>query len=58
MGKFVIADESANGTYLRVPGRAEIYLHREEFILLGRGSIGLGQSLAEAGDAAIAFEVQ
>jgi class 3 adenylate cyclase len=58
MGKFVIADESANGTYLRVPGRAEIYLHREEFILLGRGSIGLGQSLAEVGDAAITFEVQ
>jgi len=57
-GKFVIADESANGTYLRVPHRAEIYLHREEFVLLGRGSISLGQSLAEAGDEAILFEVE
>jgi adenylate cyclase len=56
-GKFVIADESANGTYLRVRHRAEIYLHREEFILLGRGSIGLGQSVAEIGDDAISFEV-
>ena len=56
-GKFVIADESANGTYLRVPHRAEVYLHREEFILLGRGSISLGQSVAEVGDDAILFEV-
>lgn len=56
-GKFVIADESANGTYLRVPGRREIYLHREEFVLLGRGSIGLGRSVAEIGDDAILFEV-
>jgi adenylate cyclase len=56
-GKFVIADESANGTYLRVQHRAEVYLHREEFILLGRGSIGLGQSVDEVGDDAISFEV-
>jgi class 3 adenylate cyclase len=57
-GKFVIADESANGTYLRVHHRAEIYLHREEFILLGRGSIGLGQTVSEIGDDAISFEVE
>jgi len=56
-GKFVIADESANGTYLRLQQRAEIHLHREEFILLGRGAIGLGQSVAEIGDDAISFEV-
>jgi len=56
-GKFVIADESANGTYLRAQQRTEIYLHREEYVLLGRGSIGLGQSVAEAGDDAISFEV-
>ena len=56
-GKFVIADQSANGTYVRVQQRAEVQLNREEFILLGRGSIGLGQSVAEAGDDAIAFEI-
>lgn len=57
-GKFVIADQSANGTYLSVQQRAEIHLHREEFILLGRGRIGLGQSVAEIGDDAISFEVE
>lgn len=56
-GKFVIADQSANGTYLSVQQRAEIHLHREEFILLGRGRIGLGQSVAEIGDDAISFEI-
>ncbi|HLX79899.1 MAG TPA: adenylate/guanylate cyclase domain-containing protein [Burkholderiales bacterium] len=57
-GKFVVVDQSANGTFVRVQQRAEIQLNREEFILLGRGSIGLGQSVAEAGEDAIAFEFE
>jgi class 3 adenylate cyclase len=56
-GKFVVADQSANGSYVRMQHRAEIHLHREEFILLGRGSIGLGQSLEEIGEDAISFEI-
>ncbi|HEY8067781.1 MAG TPA: adenylate/guanylate cyclase domain-containing protein [Burkholderiales bacterium] len=56
-GKFVVADQSANGTYVRVQQRAEVQLNREEFILLGRGSIGLGQSVAELGEDAISFEI-
>lgn len=56
-GKFVVADQSANGTYVRMQHRAEIQLHREEFVLLGSGSIGLGQSVEEIGEDAIAFEI-
>lgn len=56
-GKFVVADQSANGTYVRVHHRDEIHLHREEFVLLGRGSIGLGTSIAEIGDDALLFEI-
>jgi len=56
-GKFVIADQSANGTYVRVQQRAEVLLHREEFILLGSGSIGLGQSVTDCGEDAISFEI-
>jgi len=55
-GKFVIADQSANGTFVRMQHHAEIELHREEFVLLGRGSIGLGHSVVEMGEDAIAFE--
>ena len=56
-GKFVLADQSANGTYVLMQHRAEILLHREEFVLLGAGSIGLGQSVADIGEDAIAFQI-
>jgi len=56
-GKFVIADQSANGTYVRVWHREEVLLNREEFILLGHGKIGLGQSVADIGEDAISFEI-
>ena len=56
-GKFVVADQSANGTYVRMQHRAEIELHREEFVLLGSGSIGLGQSVDEVGEHALSFQV-
>jgi class 3 adenylate cyclase len=56
-GKYVLADQSANGTYVQMQHRAEILLHREEFVLLGAGSIGLGQSVADIGEDAISFEI-
>jgi hypothetical protein len=56
-GKYVLADQSANGTFVQMQHRAEILLHREEFVLLGTGSIGLGQSVAEIGEDAISFEI-
>lgn len=56
-GKYVLADQSANGTYVQMQHRAEILLHREEFVLLGTGSIGLGQSIADIGDDAITFQI-
>jgi len=56
-GKFVVADQSANGTYVRMQHRAEILLHREEFVLLGSGRIGLGQSVDEVGEDAISYEI-
>jgi len=56
-GKFVIADQSANGTYVQMLHRAEILLHHEEFVLLGAGSFGLGQSVAEIGEDAISYQI-
>ena len=47
-GKFVLADRSANGTYLTIDGDREIVLRREEMILRGHGVIALGQSRATA----------
>jgi adenylate cyclase len=46
--KFVLADRSANGTYLSIDGDREIVLRREESLLRGHGFIALGQSRATA----------
>jgi adenylate cyclase len=46
--KFVLADHSANGTYLSIDGDREIVLRREEAMLRGHGFITLGQSRATA----------
>jgi hypothetical protein len=43
-GKFILTDESTNGTYVRPIDRGEIYLKREEVRLSGTGVISLGQS--------------
>ncbi len=46
-GKFVIADQSTNGTYIRFTDWHTVRLAREELVLRGSGSISLGQSYAE-----------
>ena len=47
-GKFVLADRSANGTYLTIDGDREIVLRREEAMLRHHGVIALGQSQSTA----------
>jgi len=42
--KFVLADQSSNGTFVTIEGDSEFVLHREEFILRKKGCISFGQS--------------
>jgi adenylate cyclase len=42
--KFVLIDQSSNGTYVTVEGEKEILLRREELILRGRGHISFGHT--------------
>jgi hypothetical protein len=56
-GKFFLIDQSTNGTYVRLNGE-ERFVRREEILLAGAGVISLGRTLAEAGDAAVHFEVR
>jgi hypothetical protein len=51
-GKFVLVDQSTNGTYITVRGDTELQLRYEEFILRGRGIICFGHS-TQAGPAEI-----
>jgi adenylate cyclase len=47
-GKYVLVDQSTNGTYVTVRGDTEMQLKREEFILRGSGTICFGHA-ARAG---------
>ena len=42
--KFVLIDQSSNGTYVSVEGEAEIHLRREELTLRGRGLVSFGHA--------------
>lgn len=45
-GKFVIVDQSTNGTFVKTNDGREVYLRREELHLLGAGCISLGRSVS------------
>jgi len=47
-GKFILKDQSTNGTYVKEDDDEAIYLRREEMPLRGNGIISLGQLTEEA----------
>jgi len=49
---FVLADHSANGSFVTFEGRPEIRVHHEELTLMGHGWIAFGQPRAEAAQVA------
>ena len=56
-GKFILIDQSTNGTFVQVDDNPEIYLRREEIPLVGRGVIGLGESLIRDNGQVVEFEI-
>ena len=55
-GKFVLKDQSTNGTYVRDESGHEIYLRREELPLTGRGIISLGTAIDNNPNHLIGYE--
>lgn len=54
--KFVLADHSSNGTWVRFSGEAEeVVVRREELLLRGTGLMGLGHSPADGEGTAVEF---
>jgi class 3 adenylate cyclase len=45
--KFVLIDQSTNGTYHTMQGEPEILLRREELVLRGRGSLSFGHAYTD-----------
>jgi adenylate cyclase len=56
-GRFVLVDQSLNGTYLNLQGGREVALRREEMALEGSGLIGLGASAATQQEQCVRFAV-
>jgi adenylate cyclase len=42
-GRFVLTDQSANGTFVVPDGGQSAYVHRDSFVLVSAGMLGLGQ---------------
>lgn len=57
-GKFVLVDQSTNGTFVTVQGKASTQVKRDEFALIGSGVIGLGQELDPSSPLAIQYEIK
>lgn len=49
-GKFVLSDQSTNGTYVRTLDGQNIYLRQEELTLFGSGIISLGRNIDKSQD--------
>lgn len=54
-GKYVVVDQSTNGTYVSFGGEEEVFLRREEMPLRGRGTISLGLRFDKAPEALVHF---
>jgi len=53
--KFVLVDQSSNGTFVTIEGEAEIHLRREELVLRGRGRATFGHAWKDAADEVLTF---
>jgi hypothetical protein len=54
-GKFVLKDQSTNGTYVSMQGSPVVVLKREELPLFGEGVISLGEAVRDDGEHLIRF---
>jgi len=53
--RFVLVDQSSNGTCVTIEGEPEIHLRREELVLRGRGHVSFGHAYQDDPAEALAF---
>ena len=56
--RFVLVDESTNGTFIQQDGKEEIYLRRDSAVLTGSGVISMGRVAARGTPLAIEYSVE
>jgi adenylate cyclase len=57
-GKFMLIDQSTNGTFALIQGKKSITLRRDEAALLGSGIIGLGREVTDDTPVAIHYAIK
>lgn len=57
-GKFILIDQSTNGTFALIQGKKSITLRRDEAALLGSGIIGLGREVTDDSPVAIHYSIK
>jgi adenylate cyclase len=57
-GKFILIDQSTNGTFALIKGKKSITLRRDEASLLGSGIIGLGREVTNESPVAIHYSIR
>lgn len=57
-GKYLLIDQSTNGTYLLIQGKKSIHLKRDETQLIGQGIIGLGREVTPESPMAIHYVIK
>jgi pSer/pThr/pTyr-binding forkhead associated (FHA) protein len=55
-GKFVLVDQSSNGTFVQPAGAELVLLKREDYVLAGVGLIGFGDEVTGPGPNVLAYE--
>jgi class 3 adenylate cyclase len=56
--RFVLVDESTNGTFIQPDGGEEVYVRRDSAVLIGTGVISMGRVAARGTPLAIEFAVE
>lgn len=57
-GKFVLIDQSTNGTFVLLQGKKRVHLRRDETTLLGNGIISLGKEIEGDSDMYIKYNIK
>lgn len=56
LDRFVYVDRSSNGTFVTLEGQVEVFVHREELVLFGRGQLSLGAPSLAKGVELVQFQ--
>jgi len=55
-GRFVLTDQSANGTYVVADDGTKTYVHRDDHVLTGAGTLGLGEAVAPGSEVLVRYQ--